>query len=286
MRQTMRIGPGSTTPMVRILLIANGAVFLFQMLLGIFMQINKLGSPAWFIYYFALIPKLVVESGFVWQLITYQFLHGGFFHILINMLILWMFGVELERAWGAISFLRFYLVCGVAAGVSMVIFNYGQMPTVGASGAILGLLGAFATYWPERDVYVMGIIPMKVKHFVLMVGIISLLAGLFETSIFEPKLRIAHMAHLGGLLMGLFYCRFGNPQNPLLGPVSRWLGRRKTKKKRKEWEETQKNRDDLMEEADNILDRMQNKTWENVTDSDKERIQEISNELKGFLDNQ
>jgi membrane associated rhomboid family serine protease len=263
------------------LLIANGAVFLFQMLLGIFMQINNMGSPDWFIYYFALIPELVVESGFVWQLITYQFLHGGFFHILINMFILWMFGVELERAWGAISFLRFYLLCGVAAGVSMVLFNYGPMPTVGASGAILGLLGAYATYWPERDVYLWGIIPMKVKHFVLMIGIISLLAGISETNA-----GIAHMAHLGGLLMGLFYCRFGNPQNPLLGPVSRWLGRRKTNKKRKEWEETQKKRDDLMEEADNILDRMQNKTWENVTDSDKERIQEISEELKDFLNNQ
>ncbi|MFP4687906.1 MAG: hypothetical protein ACLFN5_07370, partial [bacterium] len=100
----------------------------------------------------------------------------------------------------------------------------------------------------------------------------------------ETQDGIAHMAHLGGLLMGIFYCRFGDPRRPLLGPLKYWLGRRKTKKKQRQWQDTQNRRDDLMSEADEILDRMKNEKWEDVSGRDKQRIQEISEELKDFLD--
>ncbi|MGM0381361.1 MAG: rhomboid family intramembrane serine protease [bacterium] len=273
MRRGMRMGPGTTTSMVRSLLIINAIVF--------FLQLFTAGSGFSMMKYFALIPAYVLRYGFIWQLVTYQFLHGGFFHILINMFVLWMFGVELERRWGAAGFLRFYLVCGIAGGAAMVIFNYGTVPVVGASGAVLGLLGAYAIYWPERMVYVWGIFPIQVKHFVFIIGGFSLLAGVSES-----EAGIAHMAHLGGVLMGYIYCKFGDPRKPLLGSVFSGVGdfikKAKIQDKKSEWEEHRRNKEEIIREADAILDEMEEKEWEDLSEEKKKRIKEIAKILDGF----
>lgn len=268
------MGPGSITPMVKNLLIVNGAVFVLQLLMGGGLGISSGGEFHPFGAYFALIPEFAVESGFVWQLVTYQFLHGGFFHILINMLILWMFGTELERVWNPMAFLRFYLICGIAAGLSMIVFNYGSIPVVGASGSIFGLIGAFAYLWPEREVYVWGIFPMKVKYFVLFVGGIELIMGITDT-----RLGIAHAAHLGGLGMGLLYLRFSDPRQSILGFFKDWAKKQKIKKKKQEWKEQQKKREDMVKEADEILDKLRKLSWEELSDYEKKRIREISDKL-------
>lgn len=276
--QQMQIGPGgSITPMVKKLLIANGAIFLIQLMMGPELGIATRNGLLPFGSYFALIPQYVVEYGYVWQLVTYQFLHGGFFHILINMFILWMFGTELERIWDELGFLRFYLVCGIFAGLSMLVFNYSLTPVVGASGAIFGLLGAFAYYWPERQVYIWGIFPMRVKYFVFFVGLIELIMGITET-----RLGIAHAAHLGGLGAGLAYVHFSDPQSPFFRVIRSWVQQRKVQKKKQEWEEQRRKRDEMVREADEILDKLQRLSWEELSEYEQRRIREISEQLDNF----
>lgn len=289
MRRTqVRIGPGSVTPMVKKLLIANGVVFFLQLFSQLALGwsglgISSAGAQHFTLQpigrYFALVPQLFVESGFVWQLISYQFLHGGFFHILINMFILWMFGTEIERLWDQMSFLQFYLVCGMAAGLAMVVVNYGRtpeslIPVVGASGAIFGLLGAFAYYWPNREVFIMGIFPMKTKYFILLIAGFELMISITET-----QLGVANIAHLGGLAMGLFYVRFLDPRKTLWDSVRRWAEQRKVRKKKEQWKERERKREEMVQEADEILDRLQDMSWDELSEEEKRRIREISDEL-------
>jgi len=146
---------------------------------------------------------LIELSFYPWQLFTYMFLHGGFFHLLLNMFALWMFGVELENLWGQKRFLTYYLVCGLGAGVSNLLIAplFGPVgPTVGASGAIYGILVAFGYLFPNRNIYIYGLIPVKAKYLVIFYMLIELFAVTGSTNS-----GIAHMAHLGGGVVGLIY---------------------------------------------------------------------------------
>src|SRR5262249_44949889 len=130
----------------------------------------------------ALRPAMVVRNLWVWQLATYMFLHAGLLHILFNMLALWMFGTELERIWGTRYFLKFYFVCGIGAALLTVAFSllpFGfadivyRAATVGASGAIYGLLLAYALYFPDRPILLYFLFPVPAKIFVMIMGAIA-----------------------------------------------------------------------------------------------------------------
>ena len=131
-RQQVRfgLGGGNITPAVKQLLIANGIVFFLQMIAG-----DQL------IVLFGLSRDFILKKFFVWQFFTYMFLHAGFFHIFFNMFMLWMFGGEVERAWGSKEFLKYYFICGAGAGVFQLVFKPALV--IGASGAIYGVLIAF-----------------------------------------------------------------------------------------------------------------------------------------------
>jgi membrane associated rhomboid family serine protease len=133
-----------------------------------------------------------------YQLVTHMFAHGGFFHILFNMYALWMFGSVLERIWGPKKFLIFYFVCVLAAGVTQMFFvNNGA--AIGASGAIMGLLGAFAYTFPNTEFYILPFpFPIKAKYMAAIYAAIDLFGGFSGGGD-----NIAHFAHLGGLAMGL-----------------------------------------------------------------------------------
>jgi hypothetical protein len=136
-----------------------------------------------------------------------MFLHdpGGFGHILFNMLSLWMFGVELERTWGTQRFLKYYFLCGVGAGICVVIahlFFGGAGRTIGASGAIYGLLGAFGYLFPNQQVMFSFLFPIQAKYFVMIMGAMA-----FMSSTAAPGGPVSHVAHLGGLVVGLIYLR-------------------------------------------------------------------------------
>jgi membrane associated rhomboid family serine protease len=161
------------------------------------------------VIWLGLVPALVVERGWIWQPFTYMFQHGGLFHLLFNMLALWMFGVELERLWGTRFFARFYLICGLGAAattmlVSFLPFRFAEAiyesVTVGASGAVYGLLAAFAMAYPNRPIYLYFLFPIPARVFVIIVGAIS-----FLSSVSDPRGGIAHATHLGGLAVGYLY---------------------------------------------------------------------------------
>lgn len=148
-----------------------------------------------------------------WQLVTYMFLHGGFQHLLFNMIGLWSFGRILERAWGNQRFLIFYIACGVGAAViSQLVdqFVFGQQyfgAMVGASGAVYGILVAFALLFPNFKIMLIFLpVPIPAKYFVPVLLLIDLTAGITGFSIFGQN--IAHFAHIGGAVIGLFLVKF------------------------------------------------------------------------------
>jgi len=170
-----------------------GIVFILQMFVA-----------RWFDLYFGLVPVLVWKKYFLWQLFTYIFLHGGFSHILFNLLALWMFGGELENYWGSRKFLFYFFFCGVGAGICTVVFSpYQFVPTIGASGAIYGLLLAFGWLFPNRLIYIYFLLPIPAKYFVIIFGLIE-----FFASMGGAGGGVAHLTHLGGLLFGLFYMAY------------------------------------------------------------------------------
>lgn len=149
-----------------------------------------------------------------WQLITYQFMHGGFTHLAFNMLALWMFGSELEQIWGSARFVTYYLLSGIGGGILHLVIEPGT--AVGASGAIMGVLVGFGMMFPDRPVMMFPIfIPIPARIFVLLYALIDLFAGFSSSSD-----GVAHFAHLGGAIAGFLLVKFGESSG-LYGFVQR-----------------------------------------------------------------
>ena len=181
------------TPIIKKLMIVMGAVFLLQMVMSSHIS-----------FYLGLVPILVWKKYFLWQLATYIFLHGGITHLLFNLLALWMFGGELESYWGSRKFLRYFLFCGIGAGICTVIFTpYQFIPVIGASGAIYGILLAFGWLFPNRLIYIYLLFPIPAKYMVIIFGLIELFSSMEGTGG-----GVAHLTHLGGLLFGLSYMAY------------------------------------------------------------------------------
>ena len=188
------------TPMIKNLMIIMVAVYLLQKIMetGLTEIYNY-----YFIYYFALVPILIWKKYFLWQFATYIFLHGGVFHLLFNLLALWWFGGELENYLGSKRFLRYFLFCGIGAGICTVLFTpgiYQRIPVIGASGAIYGILLAFAWLFPNRPILIYFLFPIPAKYMVIIFGLIE-----FFSSMGGSGGGVAHLTHLGGLLFGFFY---------------------------------------------------------------------------------
>jgi membrane associated rhomboid family serine protease len=189
------IGPGPWSPAVKALIIANVAMFVATILV-----------PA-IALYLSLEPRAVLTAGAVWQPVTYMFLHAGVFHILFNMLAIWMFGTELERMWGTPFFVKYYAVTGIGAAVFTLVASWFSdrlwiAHTMGASGAVFGLLLAYGLYYPNRPIYMYFLFQIPAKYFVMIVGAVALLS-----SISASGGGVAHAAHLGGLVVGYVYLK-------------------------------------------------------------------------------
>jgi membrane associated rhomboid family serine protease len=187
-----------TTPVVLNLIIINALVFFIQMMFdGVDEQVT--GKIALFPY----------ESPFFkpYQLVTHMFAHGSFFHLFFNMFALWMFGTMLERSWGPKRFFIFYFACGLGAAVAQLLFQ--PVPAVGASGAIMGLFGAFAYLFPNTELIIFPIpVPIKAKYAVAIMAAFDLFGGVYSAGS-----NIAHFAHLGGLVMGILLVIIWNKTN-------------------------------------------------------------------------
>jgi membrane associated rhomboid family serine protease len=221
-------GGGRLTPAIKFLLIANSAAFIGQTLVGMIWHEQGL---LWINFELGLGVRSVVPGLRIWQPVTYMFLHANLLHLLINMLVLWMFGGDLERIWGARKFLKYYFVCGIGAGIINVAAGFlpllwghptSDIPTVGASGAIFGVLIANAVLFPDRPVWLIPLpvmLPMKV--FVAIMGAIE-----FFLELSAPGDSISHICHLGGMLIGYIYLRRGSFFYGMRNTVSDWKRRR------------------------------------------------------------
>jgi membrane associated rhomboid family serine protease len=191
-------GPGPLTPAIKAIMIANALLFVVTFFVRDLLVM------------FGLQPEAVIEHYAVWQLVTYMFLHGGISHILFNMLTLWMMGTELERRWGTPFFTKFYFVCGIGAGLTQILmgvlpFDFANhfylLSTIGASGAIFGVLLAYALYFPTRPILMFFLFPVPAKYFVMILGAIQLLLASDGGS------NVAYTAHLGGIATGYLYLK-------------------------------------------------------------------------------
>jgi membrane associated rhomboid family serine protease len=147
-----------------------------------------------------------------WTIVTYMFVHGGLWHIAFNMLSLWMFGPRIENIWGARSFTYFFLWCGIGGAIAHLLFR-GDAGLVGASAAVMGVLLAYALRWPDEEVYVFGVLPMKTRWLVVWLALINLAMGISSS---KGGSGIGWFAHLGGLAFGWIYLRvsaFGGLDN-------------------------------------------------------------------------
>jgi len=192
-----RSGTLSNTWVFRLILI-NVLIYLVQ------------GLSTKLVVYFGLIPAFVVTKGYVWQLVTYMFLHGNFWHIFLNMYALMIFGIPIEQEWGSRRFLQYYFFTGVGAGITiftinMIIGGGNQfVPTIGASGAVFGLLLAFGILYPDAVILIFFVIPMKAKYLVILYGALEFYSLISSGG----QSNISHAGHLGGLLFGLAYFLF------------------------------------------------------------------------------
>ncbi|HUS06461.1 MAG TPA: rhomboid family intramembrane serine protease [Bryobacteraceae bacterium] len=216
---------------VKWLLISNIALFVLYFFAA------RVGAEQYFLP-FSLIPGEVLHHLAIWQLATYMFLHdpNGFSHILFNMLTLWMFGADLERGWGTRKFLKYYFLCGIGAGISVVIANllfsntlYTR--TIGASGAIYGLLLAFGMLYPNTQVLFSFLFPMKAKYFVMILGAIA-----FMSSFGASGGGISHVAHLGGMIFGYGYLRSRKSRFEPIAPIRRWYQEYKLQRAKKKFQ--------------------------------------------------
>lgn len=183
-------------PGVKTLIVANVAFFIIRLIVR---------NDAMFDQHFGLVPEKVLAERWVWQPVTYMFVHGGFFHLFFNMFMLWMFGVAIETRWGAVEFLKFYFICGLSVALVKVLVGgaHSTIPLVGASGALFGLLVAFAMLYPDAVVYLYFFIPVKAAHMALLCGAME-----FLLMFGQGNGGVDHFAHLIGLVTGYFYLRW------------------------------------------------------------------------------
>jgi membrane associated rhomboid family serine protease len=287
-------------PVIRNLIIINVVVFLIQ-LLGEQVMIGNAQVAYLLDRWFALNPlsgsnTYGIPYHFqIWQLISYQFMHGGFSHIFFNMLFLWMFGMEIENFWGSKRFLTFYLTCGVVAGIFQLVlpalFDEPLGPTIGASGAIFGVLVAFGMLFPDRYIFLYFLIPIKAKYFIV-------LSIILEFYSIPSGGNVAHIAHLGGALAGfilvLIYKRptvykdpFASSSKGNSNIFDSFKNASNVFKKKDDAEDAnyyeikgdKKEPDISQEEIDKILDKISQSGYQNLSEREKKVLFEASKRM-------
>ena len=279
----MSFGGRMMTPGVKVLIIANVAVFALQTFFGGWLT-GRIGP---LVEWLSFIPHLAIFDFQVWRFLTYMFLHGDFWHIGFNMFALWMFGTQVEARWGRRNFLLYYFVCGLGGAIVYGIFNLFGMetfiPMFGASGAVMGVLLAYGMTFPNSIILFMFIIPMKAKYFVILLALIDLWS-------IPGGGSIAHLAHLGGMLAGFIFLRLtipslgagiglsGSGQGSLGGVWKRYQAKRKMRVVRPDGENHRGNgrprgtggKSPQQQRIDVILDKISHEGLQSLTDEEQE----------------
>jgi len=291
-------------PVIKNLLIINGVVFFLQLIME---NLTFNGYPAWYILnrWFALNPISGSDGAGhpfnfqVWQLITYQFMHGGFSHIFFNMFALWMFGASIEDVMGSKKFLMFYLLAGISAGLFQLfltpLLSSAPAVTIGASGAIYGVLIAYAMFFPDNLIFIYFLIPVKAKYLIGFLILIEFFA------IDSASSNVAHLAHLGGALFGFLYIMFDKNSYVGLKNIFRKSyysssksGKNifdnfsfKSKSSKQDAEDAkfydvddrQETSEITQREIDEILDKISQSGYQNLTEREKRILFEVSKKM-------
>jgi len=249
----------SLTKTVKVLIIINVSVFIL---------IHLTPRFPWLLI-FGMVPRYVFNRLMLWQLVTYMFMHASLMHLAINMLMLWFFGPAIENAWGKRQFLFYYLFTGIGASLcSFIIASKSSIPVVGASGAIFGILVAYAMMFPETIILLFFIFPMKIKHAVFVLVGINLLGALSS-----PGSGIAYFAHLGGGLFGYLYLKSEwiriHLSNLNLAYIRARWSKSKVHKKRSDQK-------DLDRQVDFILDKISRHGMESLTKEERKVLERKS----------
>lgn len=249
--------PRTVTNAIKILVIINVGMYILQIITG---------SQERMIEIFGLSAETIWPL--IWQPITYMFMHGGVWHVAINMFVLWMFGTELEKIWGKNEFLKYYFVTGIGAGIIWLLFNIGGSHAIliGASGAVYGILMAYGLMFPNRIVYVYFLFPVKVKWFVIFIGAIAFFSSMGTGS------NISHLTHLSGMLIGYLYLRFSDHWRNIMFNFRKKIVEMKSMQKGKDNQQKMK----LQQEVDRLLDKANICGWESLTEEEQIKLQASS----------
>lgn len=253
--QQMRLALPALTPVVMWLLIINVSIFVMTYMLD--------PNNTFFLPWFSVFPINLITSVQIWRPITYQFLHGNFWHIFGNMLALYFFGPMLERQWGSKKFLTFYIICGAVGGVLyslLVLINIMSVGFLfGASGAILGILAAASILFPNLRVYVFGVFPLKL--FVLAI----IFAAWSIMSMYRGENTGGEVAHLAGMATGAVYV--------LYRP---WRQKIRSNAQRATWESKINQQRVFQQEVDRILDKINDSGIASLTRQEKKTLKQAS----------
>lgn len=249
--------PRTVTNAIKILVIINVGMYLLQIITESQLDMIRI---------FGLSTKTIWPL--IWQPITYMFMHGGVWHVAINMFILWMFGSELEAIWGKTEFLKYYFVTGIGAGLVWLLFNIGGSNAIliGASGAVYGILMAYGLMFPNRIVYLYFLFPVKVKWFVLFIGAIAFFSSMGTGS------NISHLTHLSGMLIGYLYLRFSDHWRNIIFNFRKKIVEMKSMQKDRDNQQKMK----LQQEVDTLLDKANICGWESLSEEEQLKLQSSS----------
>jgi membrane associated rhomboid family serine protease len=266
---------GSLPGGVKILLIANAAAYALQGFPGLLSWVEW--TVDWdraLVGLLGLRPREVLFELRIWQPVTYAFLHGGLFHLLFNLLILWMMGGEIERFWGRREFLRYYFLCVLGAAALAFVFAFDGR-VIGASGGVFGVMTAFALMFPHRPIYIWFVLPVPAWILVLVLFAIELL-------VIGSRDGIAHFAHVGGAVTGFLYLklglrdRLGWPGPGGRGLVGRWRRRRLRVEPGGQGRPAGPTRRDDAAEIDRILDKISRTGLASLTPEESRTLEAAS----------
>ena len=222
---------------------------------------------------FGLVPQAIWSDFMIWQPLTYLFFHGNIWHVLINMFVLWMFGSELENAWGRKNFLKYYFMTGIGAGIVTCLFNLqSNIPVVGASGAVYGILLAYGLSFPNRTVYLYGLIPIKSIWFVIAIGILAFFSS------FQQMTQISHLTHISGMAIGYIFLKRRWRLKDIWFKI-----RKKTLEYRIQIEDVKQSKEKALEkDIDYILDKIQKVGFKGLSDQEQNNLYNASKTLSKY----
>ena len=274
MKYRLQFNPGQVaykphlfTDAIKILVSVNFGIYILQ---------SVSGKEDIFFRLFGLVPTSFISDFMLWQPFTYMFFHAPFYssvgisHILLNMLGLWVFGRELEEAWGKNNFLRFYFITGIGSGLITYMFQMGSdNPVIGASGAVYGILLAYGISYPNRMLYIWGLIPVRSMWLVIIMGTVAFFGVLGNSD------GISHVTHISGMIIGYI----------LLKKKWRWRDiwfaiRKKTVEFQvQRYEEKSAKKRMLQKDIDIILDKIQKVGFSGLSDKEQSKLYESSKSM-------